>query len=90
MPPNSLVIYEEKQLSILDKKAKGKKGGVWSGLSGLQRHLPAGPEALEAMLPFLHGGHGNPSSIHAAGREARAAVDDSRDQLAGIARVAAP
>ncbi len=25
IPPNSLVIYEEKQLSILDKKAKGKK-----------------------------------------------------------------
>jgi cysteine desulfurase len=43
---------------------------------------PLAPEALEAMLPFLRGGHGNPSSIHAAGREARAAVDDSRDQLA--------
>ncbi len=45
---------------------------------------PLAQEALDAMLPFLQGGHGNPSSIHAAGREARAAVDDSRDQLAEI------
>lgn len=45
---------------------------------------PLAPEALEAMLPFLKGGHGNPSSIHAAGREARAAVDESRDQLAAL------
>lgn len=45
---------------------------------------PLAPEALEAMLPFLQGGHGNPSSIHAAGRMARAAIDDSRDQLASL------
>src|SRR5436309_226716 len=36
------------------------------------------------MLPFLDGKFGNPSSIHAAGREARAAVDDARDQLANL------
>ena len=34
------------------------------------------------MLPFLDGGFGNPSSIHAEGRLARAAVDDARDRLA--------
>ena len=45
---------------------------------------PLAAEALEAMLPYLQGGHGNPSSIHAAGREARAAVDDSRDHLAAM------
>lgn len=45
---------------------------------------PLAPEVLEAMLPFLRGGHGNPSSIHAAGREARAAVDDARDRLAAL------
>ena len=45
---------------------------------------PLVPQALQAMLPFLEGGHGNPSSIHAAGREARAAVDDSRDELAAL------
>ena len=45
---------------------------------------PLAPEAREAMLPFLEGEFGNPSSIHAAGRRARAAVDDSRDRLAAI------
>ena len=48
---------------------------------------PLAPEALAAMLPYL-GGYdapfGNPSSIHAAGREARAAVDDARDRLARL------
>ena len=45
---------------------------------------PLAPEVLEAMMPFLRGGHGNPSSIHADGREARAAIDDARDDLAGL------
>src|SRR5438046_7368929 len=36
------------------------------------------------MLPFLEGKFGNPSSIHAAGREARAAIDDARDRLANL------
>lgn len=38
--------------------------------------------ALQAMQPFLERHYGNPSSIHAAGREARAGVDDARDRLA--------
>jgi cysteine desulfurase len=38
--------------------------------------------ARAAMLPFLGEKFGNPSSVHIAGREARAAVDDARDQLA--------
>lgn len=45
---------------------------------------PLSPEARDAMLPFLDGDYGNPSSIHSAGRRARAAVDDSRDRLAAI------
>src|SRR5205814_5666876 len=40
--------------------------------------------ACSAMLPFLGGKFGNPSSIHAAGREARAAIDDARDRLANL------
>jgi cysteine desulfurase len=40
--------------------------------------------ALEAMRPFLEQHYGNPSSVHAAGREARAGVDDARDQLADL------
>ena len=46
-------------------------------------------EAKKAMLPFLDGGFGNPSSIHAAGRLARAAVDDARDRLAAVLSVKA-
>ena len=33
---------------------------------------PLAPEAREAMRPFLEDGFGNPSSIHSAGRRARA------------------
>ena len=40
--------------------------------------------AREAMEPFLARYYGNPSSVHAAGREARAAVDDARDRLADL------
>lgn len=39
---------------------------------------------LEAMLPFLKGTFGNPSSIHAFGREARAAVEQSRKKVADL------
>ena len=42
--------------------------------------------AREAMLPYLDRHFGNPSSIHAAGREARAAIDNARDQLAQLLR----
>ena len=40
--------------------------------------------ARTAMLPFLGEKFGNPSSVHAAGREARAAIDDARDRLADL------
>jgi cysteine desulfurase len=40
--------------------------------------------AREAMLPYLGQHFGNPSSIHAAGREARAAIDNARDRLARL------
>ncbi len=43
---------------------------------------PLSPVALAAMRPYLEQHHGNPSSIHAAGRTTRAALDDARDALA--------
>jgi cysteine desulfurase len=43
--------------------------------------------AREAMLPYLDRLFGNPSSVHAAGREARAAIDNARDKLAALLRV---
>ena len=45
---------------------------------------PVAAEVLEAMLPHLAGACGNPSSVHAAGRRARAAVDEARDRLAAV------
>ena len=42
--------------------------------------------AREAMLPYLGRQFGNPSSVHAAGREARAAIDNARDNLAALLR----
>ncbi len=50
---------------------------------------PLAPEVLEAMLPFLTEEFGNPSSIHISGRNARAAIDDSRDRLAALLKVKA-
>ncbi len=40
------------------------------------------PEVMEAMLPYLGGAYGNPSSIYAEGREAKAAVESAREQVA--------
>lgn len=45
---------------------------------------PLSAEAREAMEPFLGRHFGNPSSVHVAGREARAGIDDARDRLAAL------
>ena len=44
---------------------------------------PLDPAVRAAMEPYL-GPAGNPSSIHAEGRRARAAVDDARDRIAAL------
>jgi cysteine desulfurase len=41
-------------------------------------------EVLNTMLPYFTKYYGNPSSIHAFGREARKAVDTSRTQVADV------
>ena len=45
---------------------------------------PLRPEVLAAMLPYLTDHFGNPSSLHAAGRRARAGLDDARETVAGL------
>ncbi len=45
---------------------------------------PLDPRVLEAMLPWLREGCANPSSSHAPGRRARAAIDQARGQAAEL------
>lgn len=45
---------------------------------------PVHPEVLEAMLPYLKDTFGNASSIHQFGQEARKAIDESREKVAGL------
>src|SRR6187397_363176 len=45
---------------------------------------PLCDEAREAMRPYFEQHYGNPSSVHAAGREARGGIDDARDRLAAL------
>lgn len=53
-----------------------------------QATTPLAPEALDAMLPWLSGpesmGFANPHSMHRAGRAAAAAVEQAREQVAGL------
>jgi cysteine desulfurase len=45
---------------------------------------PVHPEVVAAMAPYWTEVYGNPSSVHAFGRAARAAVDAAREQIAGF------
>lgn len=46
---------------------------------------PLDGRVLEAMMPYLRGEYGNPSSVHRFGRMARAAIDTAREQVAQLA-----
>ncbi len=59
----------------------GTKRRVYFDHSATTRVLP---EVEEAMLPFLTEKWGNPSSLHSFGREAKAAVEESRKSLARL------
>lgn len=45
---------------------------------------PVAPEVVEAMLPYFSEHFGNPSSIHAFGRENRKAIEDARATIAKL------
>src|SRR5947209_16410469 len=48
---------------------------------------PIHPEVVAEMLPYFSEIFGNPSSIHAFGREARDGVDRARERVARFLRV---
>lgn len=45
---------------------------------------PLDPKVLEAMLPYFTEYFGNPSSLHSVGQEARYALDEARERVAGV------
>jgi cysteine desulfurase len=45
---------------------------------------PIDPRVLEAMLPWLGAGYGNPSSDHVYGRAAKSAVAAAREHVAAL------
>jgi cysteine desulfurase len=45
---------------------------------------PLDPRVIEAMLPYLDGVFGNPSSLHWAGREAHEGLENARHQVADL------
>ncbi|BAX80989.1 cysteine desulfurase family protein [Labilibaculum antarcticum] len=45
---------------------------------------PIAPEVADAMLPYLKGFFGNPSSSHFYGRQSKEAVDKARNQVASL------
>jgi cysteine desulfurase len=49
---------------------------------------PVHPEVLAEMLPYFAESFGNPSSVHAFGRDARAGVDLARERVARFLKVA--
>ncbi len=42
------------------------------------------PKVLEAMIPYFSEHFGNPSSLHTVGQEARYALDEARERVAGV------
>jgi cysteine desulfurase len=48
---------------------------------------PVHPEVVEAMLPYFGERFGNPSSVHAFGREAREGLETAREQVSRFLRV---
>src|SRR6267378_1017335 len=51
---------------------------------------PVHPEVLAEMLPYFSDVYGNPSSIHAFGREAREGLDLARERVARFLKVSPP
>ena len=45
---------------------------------------PVAPEVLEAMLPYFSEKFGNASSLHSFGLEAKEALEESREKVAGL------
>lgn len=45
---------------------------------------PVRPEVVDAMIPWLRDGYGNPNSAYSLGQKARAAIERAREQVAAL------
>ena len=45
---------------------------------------PVAPEVIREMIPVFESSWGNPSSLHAKGREAKALLDSARERIAKV------
>ncbi|PCI38999.1 MAG: cysteine desulfurase NifS [Elusimicrobia bacterium] len=45
---------------------------------------PIRPEVVDAMLPFLRDGYGNPNSAHTLGQKTRKAIEEAREKVARL------
>lgn len=45
---------------------------------------PVDPRVIDAMLPYMQTTHGNPSSLHTYGQEARKALEEARTKIANL------
>lgn len=45
---------------------------------------PLDPEVLDAMMPYLKGEYGNPSSVHSHGRASRVAIEKARKKVSEL------
>src|SRR5690554_256082 len=43
---------------------------------------PVDPRVFEAMVPYLRGEYGNPSSVHRLGRRVRVVIEECRERVA--------
>ena len=66
------------------KRASSADGGRTAAYLDNAATTPMRNEALAAMLPFLSDDFANPSGVYSAGRRARRAIDDARDQVASL------
>lgn len=51
---------------------------------------PIRPEVVDAMVPWLREGYGNPNSVYSLGQRARAAIERAREQVAALLGAADP
>ena len=74
----------ESILALFNPPPLRHRCGVRSIYFDYNATTPLDPEVRAAMLPFMDGLYGNPSSVHHVGQRARAALDAARDRTAAV------